>query len=162
MKKREVIKRFDLNEYEAALLRLKSAQCGLKEGPYIRELITGHAPKEAPGKEFYQAMNDINKIGTNINQIAAVANSTGVIDDEWLRQLASELNKKLLEIKRIVLDAEPYQASYYEMFMYEQRKAKEYGLTVPQKGDDIFEAKKIREEYEKRLMLEGIDVNSDY
>lgn len=137
-KTRPIGKRFDLNNYEAKLLEIKSRQCGLKEGQYIRELITGHGPKEAPGKEFYDAMNNVNKIGVNINQIAAVANSTGVIDADWLRSCVDELNKQMLEVKEIVLKAEPYHASYYEKLIYEQKKAKEEGVPVPRFGDDLF------------------------
>ena len=136
-KLRKIPKRFDVNDYEASLLAIKSKQCGLKEAQYIRELITGHGPKEKPGKEFYEAMNNINKIGVNINQIAAVAHSTGVIDVEWLKQLVEQLNKDMLEIKNIVLTAEPYHATYYEKLIYEQKKARQEGRPEPQFGDDL-------------------------
>ncbi len=139
-KHRPIEKRYDLNEYEASLLRIKSKQCGLREAQYIRELITGHAPKEAPGKEFYDAMNDINKIGNNINQIAAVANSTGVVDADaliWLRELYEDLKEKMLEIKTIVLTADPYHYSYYEKLIYEQKKAREEGRPEPKSGDNL-------------------------
>lgn len=137
-KLRPIPKRFDVNDYEAELLAIKSKQCGLKEGQYIRELITGHGPKEAPGREFYEAMNNINKIGVNINQIAAVANTTGVIDTEWLKVLADELNRQMLEIKTIVLSAEPYHATYYEKLIYEQKQARKEGRPEPKFGDDLF------------------------
>ncbi len=135
--KRPIPKRYDLNEFENDILKVKSDQAGMSEAALIRELITGYAPTEKPGKEFYDAMNDINKIGININQIAAVANSTGVIDVEWLKKQVELLNEKMLELKAIVLKAKPYQVSYYEKLIYEQNKAKKEGRPVPKFGDDL-------------------------
>lgn len=137
-KKRTYTKRFDLNEYENNLLSIKAGQCGLKEAQLIRELITGFAPVEKPGKEFYEAMNQINKIGVNINQIAAVANGTGVIEEAWLRALAEKLEDHINELKKICLDARPYPLTYYEKLIDEQKKAKEEGTDVPQFGDNLF------------------------
>lgn len=141
-KNRPIAKRFDVNDYEANLLAVKSKQCGLTEAAYIRELITGHGPKEAPGKEFYKAMNNINKIGVNINKIAAVACSTGVIDDGWLRKLAESLNRQMLELKEIVLKAESYHNSYYEKLLYKQKMAKKEGKAAPVFGDDLYSGEK--------------------
>lgn len=137
-KLRPIPKRFDCNEYEAELLAVKAKQCGLKEGQLIRELITGYAPTEAPGKEFYDAINEIHRIGVNINQIAAVANGTGVIDSGWLAALVESLNKQMLELKEIVLKAKPYHHSYYDKLIYEQRKARTEGRTEPKFGDDLY------------------------
>lgn len=137
-KTRKIAKRFDVNEYEAELLDIKAKQAGLKEGQLIRELITGYAPTEAPGKDFYAAIEEIRRIGTNINQIAAVANGTKVIDVNWLLSLAKELDAKMLEIKEIVIKSKPYHHSYYEKLIYEQKKARAEGRPVPEFGDDLF------------------------
>lgn len=137
-KTRKIAKRFDVNEYEAELLDIKAKQAGLKEGQLIRELISGYAPTEAPGKEFYKAVDEVRRIGVNINQIAAVANGTNVIDVNWLRNLAKELDAKMLEIKEIVLKAKPYHHSYYEKLIYEQKKARAEGRPEPKFGDDLF------------------------
>ena len=137
-KQRPIPKRFDVNEYEAELLAIKANQCNLREGQLIRELITGFAPTEAPGKEFYDAIREIHKIGVNINQIAAVANGTGVIDVSWLNSLVESLNKQMLEIKEIVLKAKPYHHSYYDKLLYEQKKARREGIKEPKFGDDLY------------------------
>ena len=112
--KRPIAKRYDLNETEAELLKIKS------------------------GKDFFEAMNDINKIGVNINQIAAVANTNGYIDDTFLRKCVEDLNNKMLEIKNIVLKAKPYPISYYEKLLLEQKKARAEGRPEPKFGDDLF------------------------
>lgn len=135
--KRPIPKRYDLNEFENDMLKIKCRQAGMTEAALIRELITGYAPTEKPGKEFYDAMNDINKIGVNINQIAAVANSTGVIDTDWLKTQVELLNEQMLELKEIVLKAKPYHVSYYEKLIYEQQKARKEGNPPPKFGDDL-------------------------
>ena len=137
-KARKISKRIDLNEYEADLLRIKASQCGMKEGPYLRELITGYGPKTAPPAEFYEAMNRINRIGININQLAKVANETGVIDEKMFKNAYKELIKLMNEVKEIVQKPEPYQASYYERLIYLQRKARQEGKPEPKFGDDLF------------------------
>lgn len=136
--KRPIAKRYDLNEYEAKLLKEKAKQAGMKEGQLVRELITGYAPTEKPGKDFFEAMNDINKIGVNINQIAAIANTNGYIDEAFFRQCVEDLNNKMLEIKNIVLKAKPYPISYYEKLLLEQKKARAEGRPEPKFGDDLF------------------------
>lgn len=135
--KRPIPKRYDLNEFENDMLKVKCQQAGMTEAALIRELITGYAPTEKPGKEFYDAMNDINKIGININQIAAVANSTGVIDTDWLKAQVKLLNEQMLVLKEIVLKAKPYHVSYYEKLIYEQQKARKEGSPPPKFGDDL-------------------------
>lgn len=137
-KKRPISKRFECNEYEAELLAIKARQCNLREAQLIRELITGFAPTEAPGKEFYDAINEIHRIGVNINQIAAVANGTGVIDPDWLTVLVERLERQMVEIKEIVLKAKPYHHSYYDKLIYEQKKARAEGRAEPKFGDDLF------------------------
>ena len=52
------------------MLRLKSNKTGKNKSAYLRELIRGSCPVEAPSKKFYDAVNELNKIGLNINQLA--------------------------------------------------------------------------------------------
>lgn len=139
--KRNVHKRLDLNEAEAIMLRVKAQQTHLAECQYLRELIMGSCPAEAPGKEFYEAIGRINKIGVNINQIAAVANTDGYIPPETvdeIRNLAERVVEGLCEIKKIVLSARPYANSYYEAYVMEVQKAKKEGRPVPEFGDLAF------------------------
>lgn len=105
MKRKVVQKHFELTEYENKVLKSLTAKSGSgKEVDVIRDLILGCQLMEAPGGEFYDAVNEIRKIGVNMNQIAHMANATGMVDAEAYRKLAGELEEKLLEIKRIVLE----------------------------------------------------------
>lgn len=97
--KRTIKKQFWMNEYEDRQLKRKAKMTLLTEAALIRTLIAGYEPRQAPGKEFYECMNQMTRIGTNINQIAAKANSTGQIDAGWLEQEMSKLTKLQAKIE---------------------------------------------------------------
>lgn len=129
-----------LNDYENEMLRLKCEQSKMNKSEYLREVICGCAPAEAPPKKFYTAVNELNKIGVNINQIAARANATGYVSDDeikFLHDTADEIFDRLTEIKKIVKGARPYGLTYYENLMIKQREARKEGKPEPQFGDTI-------------------------
>ena len=104
-KKRTVQKHFELSPYEASLLKELAAKTGSKkECDVIRNLIMGVELIQTPGPEFYSAIREIRKIGVNINQIAHVANSTGVIDTRYLNDMVDKLDTIASDLKRIVLE----------------------------------------------------------
>ena len=132
-----------LNDYEDDMLRLKAAKTGKNKSEYLRELICASCPVEAPPKKFYKACNELNKIGVNINQIAARANSNPYIDKsdvEIIKGMADEIFDRLSEIKKIVKQARPYAVSYFELVAIKQREARLEGLPEPQLGDDILKS----------------------
>ncbi|MBP3808366.1 MAG: plasmid mobilization relaxosome protein MobC [Eubacterium sp.] len=129
-----------LNDYEDDMLRIKAAKTGKNKSEYLRELICSSCPTEAPPKKFYTACNELNKIGVNINQIAARANSNPYIDKsdvEFIKGMADEIFDRLSEIKKIVKQARPYAVSYFELVAIKQREARLEGRPEPQIGDDI-------------------------
>lgn len=128
---RKIQKKVELNQYEADMLKIKARQCGIKEGRLLRELITGFAPAEKPGKEFYDAMEEIRKIGININQIARVANTNGYIDEEWLKELAAMLENSIVELKKMVTWARPYNRSFYDDYILAMDICRKEGLPEP-------------------------------
>lgn len=105
MKKKMVRKHFDLTEYENKCLRELVEKSGSScEVNVIRDLILGSEIVEAPGQEFYDAMRDLRKIGTNINQIAHMANATGMIDAKAFTEESAKLDQVIFEVKRIALE----------------------------------------------------------
>lgn len=80
MRKRKIRKQFWFTEDEANLLKKKAVLVGITESSLIRSWIRDNQLKEKPPPEFYDLINEINRIGNNINQIAHVANMTGKID----------------------------------------------------------------------------------
>lgn len=129
-----------LNDYENDMLCLKSSKCSRNKSEYLRELICGSCPVEAPPKKFYDAVNELNKIGVNINQVAARANASGYVSEQdiaFLKETANEVFDRLTEIKKIVKTARPYATTYFENLAIKQREAKAEGKPIPQEGDDL-------------------------
>lgn len=135
MPSRNIHKRLDLNQYEDDVLRHKAAMAGISVSEFIRDLITGYGPAEKPGKEFYDAMEEIRRIGVNINQIAKVANATGSINEEWLRELAARLDQGIIDLKKMVTWARPYNRSYFDDYALACRICREEGLPQPRREE---------------------------
>lgn len=55
--------------------------------------------KEKPGREFYEVMKQLSKIGVNLNQIAKKANQTNKIDKNYYKNEAEIWHKFSEDIK---------------------------------------------------------------
>lgn len=73
MRKRNVAILFRLNKKEAEALDKKVKKSGLNREAYLRQLISGVVPKDAPPPDYYSMMRELHKIGNNLNQIAQKA-----------------------------------------------------------------------------------------
>ena len=94
MMRRKVIKKnFWFSYDEDRQLKHLSSLLNLSEANTIRKLLYETQVKECPPKEFYDAIDKINKIGININQLVKIANSTGNIYEEKLNQEFLKLEK---------------------------------------------------------------------
>ena len=60
---------------------------------YIRSLINGFSPKEAPPADYYKLNCAVRKVGANVNQLLKVANSIGLLDVPKIRSALEELRK---------------------------------------------------------------------
>lgn len=99
MRRRTVKKNFWLNHDENRQLRDLSFQLNLSEADVIRKLLYETYVKANPTKEFYDAIDKINKIGVNINQLTKIANSTNRVYVHELNKQFNELNKLIESIK---------------------------------------------------------------
>jgi len=90
MRKRNVPIMFRLNRKEAEALDKKVKKSGISREAYLRHLITGVVPKDAPPPDYYSMMRELHKVGNNLNQIAQKAHMLNVIDvkryDEAVRE----------------------------------------------------------------------------
>ena len=80
MRKRNVAILFRLNKKEAEALDKKVKKSGLNREAYLRQLISGVVPKDAPPPDYYSMMRELHKIGNNLNQIAQKAHVLNVVD----------------------------------------------------------------------------------
>ena len=89
MKKRNVQILFRLNKPEAQRLDKQVKKSGLSREAYLRHLIDGVVPRDAPPPDYFSMMRELHHIGGNLNQIALKAHNLNVIDrqkyDEALR-----------------------------------------------------------------------------
>ena len=91
-----------LTEDEYTDLKSKVERTGLSMQSYLRHLISEVQPKERPSADYFEVLRILRQIGNNINQIAAKANSVGVIDAhsyetniEWLRSTINNLVEEM-------------------------------------------------------------------
>ena len=80
MRKRNVHIQIWLDKKEAEALAKRVKRSGLSREAYIRQLINGFVPRDAPPPDYYGMMRQLYKIGSNLNQIAQKAHVLNVID----------------------------------------------------------------------------------
>ena len=95
MRKRKNRKQFWFNDEEVLMLRKKASLVGMSESSLIRCWVQDIYPKEKPPPQFFDLINELWKIGVNLNQIAHIANATHYIDNNKY-----DLNTK--ELKEII------------------------------------------------------------
>lgn len=93
-----------LTEEELNSLNEKVKLTGLSCENYIRALIEGHIIKALPPDTFHTVIFHLRHIGSNLNQIAKVANTTGEIDTQQYKENVKCLNKEILEIRKKMIE----------------------------------------------------------
>ena len=92
MRKRNVEIKFRLTEEEAVSFNKDVLKSGITREAYLRHLINGKVPRDAPPANFFDFTKELHSIGNNLNQIAKKAHMLNVIDvkryDEECRRLA--------------------------------------------------------------------------
>ena len=76
-----------LTDAERRKLSQICAVSGLPVSAVLRQLISGVTIRQRPPKELHDLYAEINRIGTNINQIAKVANTCGHISKEEIASI---------------------------------------------------------------------------
>ena len=93
MRRRNIKKQIWLSEEENILLNNSSIEYGLTESDVIRMYIKKYIPKVKPSEEFYMALRDLRGIGTNLNQLAHIANTYHTLDYKLLKEELDKLNE---------------------------------------------------------------------
>lgn len=91
MRERNIEFHLRLNDIENDKLGELAMQSKLSKSDIIRKLILENEIKEKPDKEFYKVMNELSKIGINLNQIATKVNSTNEFDIEYYKEQVNEI-----------------------------------------------------------------------
>ena len=88
------------------LTRLVSAS-GLSREAYLRKLISGVVPREAPPPDFFAMVRELHYIGNNLNQIAMKAHALNVIDAKHYDDSVLLFEEAVQKILSAVLDSVP-------------------------------------------------------
>lgn len=115
MRNRDIKKSFYLNAKENQMLKQKCLQTGLSESNFFRMCILGEKIKEKPDESFFDMLDNLRGIATNINQIAKSANSGYEIDARQLNAFETEVKKfinDLRESKNRILYDRPAEPNY--------------------------------------------------
>ena len=82
---KQITVRLTADEY--AHVKQLSEDSGLKMEPAIRQLIMGVNLRPRPPDELPELLRQLSGIGTNINQIAKVANASGYVRKEDIQSI---------------------------------------------------------------------------
>ena len=97
LRKRDVHIQLWLNQKEAYTLAQSAERCKLSQSAYLRHLIMGFVPREAPPPDYYAMMRQLYSVANNLNQIARKAHVLDVIDaqayDKYARMAEESIRK---------------------------------------------------------------------
>ena len=100
MRKRNIRIQVRLNDIEYAKLLDDIERSNENISDYIRKLILGKEIKEKPDHDFLKILNQLSRIGVNINQIAHHVNGLGKFDKIRYEQEADTLHQMVKKLKR--------------------------------------------------------------
>ena len=103
MRKRNVAILFRLTRKEAEALDKKVRRSGLSREAYLRHLVNGLVPQDAPPPDYYDFMRELRRVGNNLNQIAQKAHVLNVIDALRYEEAVRQLDRLAGDITKTVL-----------------------------------------------------------
>lgn len=92
---------------EMAHLNQLVAASRLSRETYLRKLISGVVPKEAPPPNFWAMMRELHAVGNNLNQIAMKAHALNAIDAKHYDEGIQLFRDAVQNILSAVLDPIP-------------------------------------------------------
>lgn len=97
--------RLDDNEHRIFIKHVKKSQ--LSQEAYLRHLINGVVPQEAPPPDYYAMMQQLYRIGNSLNQIAQKAHTLNVIDVQRYDAAYRQFETAVKEITAAVIQPKP-------------------------------------------------------
>ena len=96
--------RLDDSEY-AKFIKTVS-RTGLSQESFLRLLIGGYAPREKPPPDYYSMMEELRRVGNNLNQIARAIHTIGIFDPKEYEENAALYRETLRKITKAVIEPE--------------------------------------------------------
>ena len=95
MSKRNIEIKVRLNRKEAEALNKRVKKSRLSREAYLRHLMKGSVPRDAPPPDYYAMMRELHGIANNLNQIAQKVHVLNVMDvqryDAAVRQVEAAI-----------------------------------------------------------------------
>lgn len=102
--------RLDNKEYQGFMKAVRKS--GLSQEVYLRHLINGVVPQDAPPPDYYHFMRELHGVGNNLNQIAQKAHVLGVIDERRYDEEVKKFDRLVRDITKAVILPRPMEQSY--------------------------------------------------
>ncbi len=97
--------RLDNKEHQAFMKAVRKS--GLSQEVYLRHLINGVVPQDAPPPDYFAMMRELHGIGKNLNQIAQKAHVLNVVDVQRYDTAARQLDAAIRKITDAVILPRP-------------------------------------------------------
>ena len=107
MRKRNVHIQFWLSNKEAETFTKRVKRSGLSREAYLRHLVNGLEPQEAPPPDYYAMMRELRGIGNNLNQIAVKAHTLHVLDVQRYDEVCRKIDATIKKITEAVIMPRP-------------------------------------------------------
>ena len=96
-----------LSKKEAENLQKKAKRSKVSVAAYVRHLIDGVVPQDAPPPDYYSMMQQLYRIGTNLNQIAQKAHTLNAIDVQRYDAAVHKFEEAVKQITEAVVSPRP-------------------------------------------------------
>ena len=107
MRNRNVKIQIWLSKKEAENLQKKAKRSKVSVAAYVRHLIDGVVPQDAPPPDYYAMMQQLYHIGNNLNQIAQKAHTLNVIDVQRYDAAVHKFEEAVIQISDAVICPKP-------------------------------------------------------
>ena len=97
----QVIFRVDDSDY--ALLKSLAKKTGLSQAGYLRQILRGFVPKEKPPPEYYEMVQELRAIRSDISQITDKLRITGEFSSGEYDNTLRILRESILKIVKAVI-----------------------------------------------------------
>ena len=105
--KRNIEIKVRLNRKEADNLFKRVKRSRLSREAYLRHLINGVVPQDAPPPDYYSMMQQLYHIGNSLNQIAQKAHTLNVIDVQRYDSAVQKFEDAVIQISEAVICPKP-------------------------------------------------------
>ena len=107
MNSRNIEIKVRLNRKEADSLNKRVRKSRLSREAYLRHLINGNIPRDAPPPDYFSMMRELYRVGNNLNQIAQKAHTLNVLDVQRYDAAVREFEAVVKKITDAVILPQP-------------------------------------------------------